>query len=193
MSHLKESLVLLIMQTEDDVILDLLSKGDQKFIDLLFDKYYTYLCNVVYRVINDADYAEDIVQEIFTDIWRKRESINIQTSLRAYLRRASVNRSLNHIRKQRMKFEENEEAIIDIESNTIDGQQELEKDELEQRIHDCINGLPPKCKLVFSLSRFENMSYQEIADHLEISIKTVENQISKALRILRNSIQPYTV
>ncbi len=193
MSHLKESLVLLIMQTEDDVILDLLSKGDQKFIDLLFDKYYTYLCNVVYRVINDADYAEDIVQEIFTDIWRKRESINIQTSLRAYLRRASVNRSLNHIRKQRMKFDENEEAIIDIESNTIDGQQELEKDELEQRIHDCINGLPPKCKLVFSLSRFENMSYQEIADHLEISIKTVENQISKALRILRNSIQPYTV
>ena len=193
MSHLKESLVLLIMQTEDDVILDLLSKGDQKFIDLLFDKYYTYLCNVVYRVINDADYAEDIAQEIFTDIWRKRESINIQTSLRAYLRRASVNRSLNHIRKQRMKFDENEEAIIDIESNTIDGQQELEKDELEQRIHDCINGLPPKCKLVFSLSRFENMSYQEIADHLEISIKTVENQISKALRILRNSIQPYTV
>lgn len=193
MSHLKESLVLLIMQTEDDVILDLLSKGDQKFIDLLFDKYYTYLCNVVYRVINDADYAEDIVQEIFTDIWRKRESINIQTSLRAYLRRASVNRSLNHIRKQRMKFDENEDAIIDIESNTIDGQQELEKDELEQRIHDCIDALPPKCKLVFSLSRFENMSYQEIANHLEISIKTVENQISKALRILRSSIQPYTV
>ena len=193
MSHLKESLVLLIMQTEDDVILDLLSKGDQKSIDLLFDKYYTYLCNVVYRVINDADYAEDIVQELFTDIWRKRDSINVQTSLRAYLRRASVNRSLNHIRKKRMKFDENEEAIIDIESNTINGQQEMERDELEQRIHDCIDALPPKCKLVFSLSRFENMSYQEIADHLEISIKTVENQISKALRILRNSIQPYTV
>jgi RNA polymerase sigma-70 factor (ECF subfamily) len=148
---------------------------------------------VVYRVINDADYAEDIVQEIFTDIWRKRESINVQSSLRAYLRRASVNRSLNHIRKQRMKFDENEEAIIDIESNTINGQQGMERDELEQRIHDCIDALPPKCKLVFSLSRFENMSYQEIADHLEISIKTVENQISKALRILRNSIQPYTV
>ena len=92
-----------------------------------------------------------------------------------------------------MKFDENEEAIIDIESNTINGQQEMERDELEQRIHDCIDALPPKCKLVFSLSRFENMSYQEIADHLEISIKTVENQISKALRILRNSIQPYTV
>ncbi len=181
------------MLTEDVEILELLSKGDQKSIDLLFNKYYTYLCNVIYRVINDADYAEDIVQEIFTDIWRKRESINVQTSLRAYLRRAAVNRSLNHIRKQRMKFDDNEEAVIDIESDTIDGQQEMEKNELEQRIHDCIDSLPPKCKLVFSMSRFENMSYQEIANHLDISIKTVENQISKALRILRKSIQPYAV
>ncbi len=181
------------MLAEDEEILTMLSNGNQKSIDLLFDRYYTYLCNVIYRVINDADYAEDIVQEIFTDIWRKRESINVQSSLRAYLRRAAVNRSLNHIRKQRMKFDENEEAIIDIESDTIDGQKEMEKDELEKRIHDCIDSLPPKCKLVFSMSRFENMSYQEIANHLDISIKTVENQISKALRILRATIQPYLV
>ena len=181
------------MLAADEEILTMLSNGNQKSVDLLFDNYYTYLCNVIYRVINDAGYAEDIVQEIFSDIWRKRESINIQSSLRAYLRRAAVNRSLNHIRKQRMKFDENEEAIVDIESDTIDGQKEMEKDELEKRIHDCIDSLPPKCKLVFSMSRFENMSYQEIADHLDISIKTVENQISKALRILRATVQPYLV
>ncbi len=181
------------MLAADEEILTMLSNGNQKSIDLLFDNYYTYLCNVIYRAINDASYAEDIVQEIFSDIWRKRESINIQSSLRAYLRRAAVNRSLNHIRKQRMKFDENEEAIVDIQSDTIDGQKEMEKDELEQRIHDCIDSLPPKCKLVFSMSRFENMSYQEIADRLDLSIKTVENQISKALRILRATVQPYLV
>ncbi len=181
------------MLQEDEHILSLLASNDEKSIDLLFDKYYTYLCNVIYRVINDSDYAEDIVQEIFMDIWKKREKINVQTSLRAYLRRAAVNRSLNHIRKQRMKFDDDEDAVLDIESSTIDGQTTMEKNELERRIHESIDALPPKCKLVFSMSRFENMSYQEIADALGISIKTVENQISKALRILRSAVQSYLV
>lgn len=181
------------MLPEDVHILSLLASNNEKSIDLLFDKYYTYLCNVIYRVINDSDYAEDIVQEIFMDIWRKRETLNVQTSLRAYLRRAAVNRSLNHIRKQRMKFAEDENAVLAIESSSIDGQVTMEKNELEKRIHESIDALPPKCKLVFSMSRFENMSYQEIADALGISIKTVENQISKALRILRSAVQSYLV
>ena len=127
------------------------------------------------------------------DIWRKREEINIEISLRAYLRRAAVNRSLNHIRKQKMKFEEAENSVSELASNDNDSQIVMERDELEKRIHDCIENLPPKCKIVFAMSRFENMSYQEIATSLEISVKTVENQISKALKILRSTVQPYLV
>lgn len=181
------------MVHDDNYILTLLKEDNQKSIDLLFEGYYNYLCNVVNRVINDADYAEDIVQEIFTDIWRKRESIDIKISLRAYLRRAAVNRSLNHIRKQKMKFDVDEDAVVELPSEDINGQMGMERDELEKRIHECIDGLPPKCKIVFGMSRFENMSYQEIANALDISVKTVENQISKALKILRSAVQPYLV
>lgn len=181
------------MAQEDARILELLSADDEAGLDLLFDEYYVFLCNVVFRVLNDAVYAEDIVQEMFTDIWHKRHDINIQTSLRAYLRRAVVNRSLNHIRKQRMKFDETEEAIVSIEASDVSGQEGMERDELEKRIFDCIENLPPKCKLIFGMSRFENMSYQEIADSLDISIKTVENQISKALKLLRATVQHYMV
>lgn len=181
------------MTVEDAEIVRLLKNDDEKAIDLLFDNYYNYLCGVVYRVISDADYAEDLVQEIFLDIWRKRHDLNISTSLRAYLRRAGVNRSLNFIRKQKMKFEDAEETMNDLRSTEISGQVEMEHSELEQRIHSCIDALPPKCKLIFGMSRFENMSYQEIANSLEISVKTVENQISKALKLLRSAVQPYLV
>ncbi len=181
------------MSYQDEDILKMLNANEDQAISVLFDNFYEYLCNVVYRVINDRDYAEDIVQEIFYDLWRKRERIQINISLRAYLRRAAVNRSLNHIRKQRMKFEEDEEVVLDLKAKGTDGQLELEKDELETRIFEIIESLPPKCRIIFGLSRFENMSYQEIADELGISIKTVENQISKALKILRTAIQPYLV
>lgn len=181
------------MAQEDIKILELLLADDESALDLLFDHYYSFLCNVVFRVINDAVYAEDIVQEMFTDIWHKRHDISIKTSLRAYLRRAAVNRSINHIRKQRMKFDETEEAVVGIEANDVDGQVSMERDELEKRIFECIENLPPKCKLIFGMSRYESMSYQEIADSLDISIKTVENQISKALKLLRLTVQHYLV
>ena len=181
------------MPNDDKDIIQLLTQQDEKAIDLLFDNYYEYLCNVVYRVINDYVYAEDIVQEMFFDLWKKSKDIKINISLRAYLRRAAVNRSLNHLRKQRMKFDEAEDAVLEIEDNHVSGQMEMEKNELEERIFATIESLPPKCKIVFGMSRFENMSYQEIADALEISVKTVENQISKALKILRAAVQTYLV
>lgn len=181
------------MSYSDEDILLMLNSNEERAISVLFDSFYEYLCNVVYRVVNDRGFSEDIVQEIFFDLWRKRDKIQIHISLRAYLRKAAVNRSLNHIRKQRMKFEEDEDVVSEIRAQDVDGQMELEKDELQSRIFQIIETLPPKCKIVFSLSRFENMSYQEIADELEISIKTVENQISKALRILRTAVQPYLV
>ena len=179
------------MSYSDSDIIFLLNADEEKAISLLFDNYYDYLCNVVYRVIHDRDYAEDIVQEIFFEVWKKRDSIKIDTSLRGYLRRAAVNRSLNHLRKKKMQFAEDEEAVLRVPAKSIDGQAELERSELENRIHAAIDTLPPKCKIVFGLSRFENMSYQEIANSLDISVKTVENQISKALRILRSSLDHY--
>ena len=178
---------------DDNEILELLNKNDDRAIELLFDRFFEYLCAVVYRVIHDYEAARDVVQDIFMDLWKKRETLNIQTSLRPYLRRAAVNRGLNYIKRRRIVPNDDEEAALEIVSKTPSGQAHLERNELEKRIYSVIESLPPKCKLVFAMSRFENMSYQEIADALDISVKTVENQISKALKILRAEVQLFMV
>lgn len=178
---------------DDDQILELLNNNDEKAIELLFDRFFDYLCAVVFRVIHDYEAARDVVQDIFFDLWKKRERIQIQIALRPYLRRAAVNRALNYIKRKRIVPNDDEDAAVDIVSNVPSGQAYLEKDELESKIYSVIEALPPKCKLVFGMSRFENMSYQEIANALEISVKTVENQISKALKILRSEVEVYLV
>ena len=178
---------------DDKKILDLLNNNDEKAIELLFDRFFDYLCAVVYRILHDYEAARDVVQDIFLDLWKKREALQINTALRPYLRRAAVNRGINYLKRKRIVVNDDEDAAMEIVSNAPSGQAHLEKNELETRIYEVIESLPPKCKLVFGMSRFENMSYQEIADALDISIKTVENQISKALKILRNEVHLFLV
>lgn len=153
----------------------------------LFDAYFSYLCAVVYRMIPDKSLAEDLTQDVFYDMWRKKDSLIINTSYKAYLRRASVNRTLNYIRDNKIKFEEESEAQS-FKSLEVDILQKLNVDDLQNRINEAIGTLPDRCRIIFSLSRFEELSYKEIAENLGISVKTVENQMSKALRILRNHI-----
>lgn len=175
---------------EDNIILDLLNRSDEKGIKLIFDQYYRYLCHAVYKVIPDTHIVEDLVQEVFYEIWKKRERLQINISLKAYLRRASINKSLNYVRAQRMKFSDNE----DIKERFVDddnSHEKVELSELTEVINQAVESLPERCRLVFSLSRFESMSYKEIAEQLGISMKTVENQISKALKILRKEINIY--
>lgn len=175
----------------DEEIIQLLNSEGEPAMKHLFDKYYNYMCHAVYNVLKDTVMAEDIVQDVFYEVWKKRASINISTSLKAYLRRAAVNKSLNHIRNNRVKINDNEEAVIELKQTNEDVQAQMEADELEIVVHEAVRSLPPKCMEVFKLSRFELKSYQEIADHLGISIKTVENQISKALKTLRNAVSAH--
>ena len=163
--------------------------GDQA-IDQLFRMYYAYLCQAVYKILGDPSLVEDLVQDVFFEVWRKRDKLQINISIKAYLRRAAVNKALNFIRDQKIKFED-EERAPEQESKINNAVQKLEADELQGQIDKAIDRLPSRCRVVFVLSRYEEMSYQEIADHLEISIKTVENQISKALRILRQALNSY--
>lgn len=171
----------------DQEVLQLISKGDEKGMQYLYDQYYRYLCHAVYKILKDSNTVEDIVQEVYLEIWKKKEQIDIHISLKAYLRRASINKSLNYIRAQKMSFEEDDgykDSFID-DDNLHD---RLEVEELQKAVDISIEALPERCRLVFAMSRYESMSYKEISEALDISIKTVENQISKALRILREAI-----
>ncbi|MCB0652574.1 MAG: RNA polymerase sigma-70 factor [Saprospiraceae bacterium] len=176
----------------DAELLDLLHRDGEKAVEILFREHYDSLCRAVYRVLPKAEVVEDLVQDVFFELWRKHESLQINTSIKAYLRRAAVNKTLNYIRDQRLKTVDVEKSP-DLHSKFTEAPENLEASEMQERIDLAIDELPEKCRMVFVLSRFEEKSYKEIAEDLDISVKTVENQISKALKILRTALDSFMV
>lgn len=178
------------MELNDQEILTLLKSNGQKAMELIYNEYYNYLCHATYKILGDSNSTEDIVQDVLMEIWKKKEQLQVNISLKAYLRRACINKALNSLRGKKMQFE-NEDSIKETFIDTDDSHDKVELTELSDVINHTIEGLPEKCRIIFSMSRFEQMSYMEIAETLEISTKTVENQISKALKILRVSVKSY--
>lgn len=162
----------------------------EQAIEVLFRQHYTGICRSVLRIIPDHNVAEDLAQEVFFELWRKRVRLRINTSFGAYLRRAARNKALNYIRDNRI-ISDGEDRLPQMPVHAVSVHQQLDADDLQLQIDEAIARLPDRCRIIFTLSRYEDLTYQEIADHLGISIKTVENQISKALRQLRTSLQAY--
>ena len=157
-----------------------------------FRQNYARVCQVVYKYIRDAGKVEDLAQEIFTELWVKRDSIQIHTSLDAYLRRMAVSRALNYIRDTKKhnwdELDAGSEELQQSHYQEASALLQLEESELKALIDEAISKLPEKCRIVFLMSRQEEMSYTEISQQLDISIKTVENQIGKALKLLRAAL-----
>lgn len=142
---------------------------------------------------SDTDKAKDIVQEVFFELWKNRTSINIQISLKAYLRRAIVNRSLNHLKVDRRFQWGDEHMDWQREDTDITAEQKLEVDDLQSIVNRAIDALPERCQLIFKLSRIEHLSHKEISQQLNISPKTIENQMTKALKSIRKAVVQYGV
>jgi len=174
----------------DQKFLQLLKASNPEGLNGLFKSYFRLVCTVSFRMINDQQNAEDIGQEVFMALWNKREELNITGSVKSYLIRAASNKTLNFIRDQKIKLSNTEEPLIEDFGGAPDEDFEGTK-ELKEKIAEAIQALPDRCRMVFLLSRDQNMSYKEIAEALDISIKTVENQISKALKQLRSRLGPY--
>lgn len=158
---------------------------------VIFQKYYAEVCRHIYRIIPDRQTCEDIAQAIFMELWNKRMSLDIRTSVGAYLHKMAVSRALNHLRDNKKHRHEPEEEMSAMEGRSRNPLQQVTDREIQEAIHHAIDTLPARCREVFVLSRFEGMSYEEISRALDISPKTVENQISKALLILRAALQTY--
>ncbi len=172
---------------KDAILLERIKQGDETAFKSLFDKYYRLLCYTAHKVLPDEHKAKDIAQEVFLSLWNKRDTLTIHTSLQAFLRRATVNKTIDFIRSQRLNFEESPDLGDD--PNRLDEQ--MEYDELKTLIHRTAEQLPERCRMVFFMSRFEEMSHKEIASAMNISEKTVENQITKALKLLRSAVARY--
>jgi RNA polymerase sigma-70 factor, ECF subfamily len=157
----------------------------------LFKEHYKPLCDLAFNVLGDKDLAKDTVQEVFLKLWKNRDHVVMGENIRNYLFKATAHTSLNHLRyTKRLVRIEDETAL---HNNLITGSstQDLSYTELEDRVRQAIDDLPPKCKMVYLLSRHEGMKYSEIAETLEISTKTVENQMGIALEKLRTRLKPF--
>lgn len=153
----------------------------------LFDMYYRPLSVFAVKYVNDLDIAKEIVQDFFVHLYENRESLVISTSLQSYLYQSVRNRSLNHIKHQQVQ-----KKHLDHLSHSQDTTEELEEiirvNELEHRIFQIISELPPRCREIFQMSRVNGKPNKEIAKQLGISIRTVETQISNALKALRKKL-----
>ena len=173
--------------TEEKEILKRLAKGDHDAFDILFRQYYRYLVSVSCAYTNDLSLSRDLAQEVFLDIWKRRKDLKINTSFRAFIRKAVINQSMNA--KSKSAKISNLEMLPKANEIAGDVSKELAYDELSNKIREIISNLPERCRLIFGLSRFENKSHKEIAAQLSISTKTIENQMTKALKQIRSGLK----
>jgi RNA polymerase sigma-70 factor (ECF subfamily) len=171
-------------------ILEKLQSDDQAVLKSLFQEHYLSVCKGIYRFVKDKSTTEDIAQDVFIKFWEKRKQLNITSSVVAYLHRMGTNEAISYLRR-RKHFESEEVIEYSVPNNLVSGESEMLQSELQENVTDAINSLPPKCRAIFQLSRFEDLTYKEIAAKLDISVKTVENQMGKALRVLRGKLRGY--
>jgi len=175
-----------LAQETDPQLFTRLRAGESGALDELFRRYYVDLCRISLRFVNNEQEAEDIIQELFVSIWEKRSSQREDLeAVGAYLRRAARNRSLNYLRDRSRIPVDDGEVPVTIDSGYL-ADDALNQEELRNHIHRAIDALPERCRLVFVMSKLEDMPHKEIAEALDISPKTVENQMTRAYRYLRD-------
>ncbi len=162
--------------------------NDQSF-EMVFRTFYSEMVGFAMRYVIDQDVGEEIVQETFANIWAKIDETEVRTNVRSYLFGAVRHACLNYLKHEKVVLRHAEHTKHVVESTFSFDFAELS--ELESQIHQAFEKLPPKCREVFELSRFEGLKYQEIAERLDLSVKTVERHMGKALSIFREELGEY--
>jgi RNA polymerase sigma-70 factor, ECF subfamily len=170
---------------------DALASGDITAFEMYFKSFYQPLCSYAYTFLHDRDEAEEIVQSTFLSVWEKRATLKVHTSSKSYMYAMVRNACLNVIKHEKIKQRYVGEEIALAQPGYESVAQTVASTELETRIQVAIEKLPEQCRLVFKLSRFEELKYNEIAEQLDISVKTVENHMGKALKIMREQLKDY--
>ncbi|OWW27319.1 RNA polymerase sigma-70 factor [Zobellia sp. OII3] len=157
--------------------------GNAEAYRYLFLEYYEWLCNYIFKMCNNRHLAEDIVQDTFVNLWEKRAKLYISGSVKNYLFKCCYHQFLQQLRVQKIDFDALDKVKWEVISDTA-----FEREKVDVKIENLnvvISKLPPRCKEVFVQNKIEQKKYKEIALDLGISVKTVENQMSKALHFIR--------
>jgi RNA polymerase sigma-70 factor, ECF subfamily len=179
------------VELRENQLIETLKAGDITAFEMLFRTYYQPLCNYAFTFVQDHDEAEEIVQSTFMQVWEKRKTLEIRTAVKPYLYAMVRNACLNVLKHEKVKQQHVAVEMAFGERSIESVSRTVMASELESRIYKAMEVLPEQCRLVFKLSRFEELKYAEIAEQLAISIKTVENHMGKALKIMREQLKDY--
>lgn len=181
---------------EDHLHFSKVKKGNLEAFEWLFRKYYPQLASYSTSILRNPDLGEEVAQEIFMYIWEKRQQIDLKSTLKGYLFSSAKNKCLNYIKLELPKLQ----STTDLSGLSGMAYAEMTTDDTEfmkRKIQYAIDQLPEKCRNIFVLSRYGGLTYAEISEELEISVKTVENQMTIALRklkeLLSNELKDYNL
>lgn len=173
---------------QNDSLVKRIHEGDREAFKTLFETYYTSLCTFANSFLNDIDTSEDLVQDLFFHLWETKELIPPDASIRPYLFKSVQNRCFNLLKHYKIREKHREDVLNEFDENIADNEY-VEDMFLKEKLFQAIEKLPTERKKVFLMNRFEEMKYKEIAEKLNISVKTVENQIGKAMQFLREELK----
>lgn len=174
----------------DAELLSGLRRGDTSAFDTIFREWYPRLVLISDRIVGERQVAEDLAQEVFLELWRRRETLALETTVHAYLLQSVRNRSLNHLRHVQVRRRSAPE-VVEMAGNSLPADAETVAAELKTAIDQAMQSLTPRCREVFQLSRERGLKYSEIATALGVSVKAVEAQMGKALRTMREHLAPW--
>lgn len=170
------------MNPEEEQVWRAIQRNDEQVFQQFYIAHYRLFLLAAYKYLRDQGQALEVVNDVFVTIWQDAATIDIQTSLRAYIHRAVINRCLNTLVKNK-RDRERQQQLLQMPREVVESR-ELEDNELKFRLYKEIDQLPEQCRKVFKLSRFEGKKKQEIADELGLSVKTVKNHLNRALKTL---------
>jgi len=164
----------------------LITHGDEQAFEKIFTDWYGSLHVYAFSMVKDDSQAREVVQSVFCRIWEKKETLQVHSSLRAYLYGSVYHECVNWLRQQKRRQAHRSYVLHTVAGTTVENAADkIHLGQLEGRLQQVLDELPDQCRAIFQLSRFGELKYREIAEQLGISVKTVESQMSKALKLLR--------
>jgi RNA polymerase sigma-70 factor (ECF subfamily) len=174
--------------SEDSETIRRIRRGDKQEFEKLFRSSYVSLVHYARVLLKDHDMAEEIVQDLFFRLWQGRENLKIESSLNGYLFRSVHNRSLHYIEHLKVVSRHAGEIAAESPASSDSVTEDIYYSELQEKVTRVLDRLPERCRAIFRMSRFEGLKYNEIADKLSVSLKTVEADMGKALREFRKAL-----
>lgn len=181
------------MELSELRLIDLVTEGSEMAFEKFFKTYFKSLHAYAFVMLQDEIMAEEVVQQVFYRIWEKKEQFRVHTSVKAFLYKTVYNECLNYLKHQKHKANHQNYVLYANRSQVSNenAAMRVELNELETQLKKAMNELPEQCRTIFYMSRFDELKYREIATQMGLSIKTIEAQMGKALKVLRKKLADF--